>query len=386
MGKRIILYEHAGSSNHGCEAIIRSTVEIFKHEDIILSSFAPDEDIKYNLNKICKVESCAGVVKRDINYFISRLCSKWFNNNEKYWKLSFKDFLEHVVPGDIYLSTGGDNYCYDTKIKGCMFLNKGIKQRGGKTVLWGASIEPDIIENKTVQEDLKLYDLIVARESITYKALLKSGLTNVFLCPDPAFLLKPEKVSLENESKGKEYIGINISPMILDNAIDSNIVYENYKRLIYYILQKTKFSILLIPHVVWKGGDDREVIRKLSQEFIDDRIKIVEDNNCCVLKGYIEKCKFFIGARTHTTIASYSCNIPTLVIGYSVKAKGIAYDLLGTIEGNVIPVQCIDKPDLLLDAFCKLVDKENEIHNKLFEAQKGYIEKYKQLKEIILAL
>mgnify|MGYP005864564267 CR=1 FL=1 len=45
-------------------------------------------------------------------------------------------------------------------------MNKGIKQRGGKTVLWGASIEPDIIENKTVQEDLKLYDLIVAREHL----------------------------------------------------------------------------------------------------------------------------------------------------------------------------------------------------------------------------
>lgn len=387
MKKKITLYEHAGSSNHGCEAIIRSTVELFGQEDVTLASFAPDEDIKYGLDQICKVEACASIVKRNFKYFISRLYSKYFNDNEKYWKLCFGKFFDNVDPGSIYLSTGGDNYCYDTKIKGCMFLNKGIKQKGGKTVLWGASIEPDIIADEVIQEDLKLYDLIVARESITYKALLSNGLTNVCLCPDPAFLLKPEQVSLTNNIVGREFVGINISPMILDNSVDSSIVYENYKLLIHYILDNTNFSVLMIPHVVWNGGDDRCVIEKLCQEFDgNDRIIVIEDNNCCILKGYISKCRFFIGARTHTTIASYSCNIPTLVVGYSVKAKGIAVDLLGTANGYVIPVQSMDEPDLLLAAFRKLVDEENELRNKLSDAQLGYSEQYKKMKEKILRL
>lgn len=386
MKESIILYEHAGSSNHGCEAIIRSTVQLFDQEDVKLASFSPQEDIKYGLNEICKVEACANAVERNLRYFISRFYSKVFNNSEKYWKLSFGRFFDGVDRGSIYLSTGGDNYCYDTKIKGCMFLNKGIKRRGGKTVLWGASIEPDIIADKTVHEDLKLYDLIVARESITYKALLSNGLTNVCLCPDPAFMLKPESVTLTDDVIGRDIVGINISPMILDNSADSGIVYENYKVLIRYILDNTDFFILMIPHVVWDGGDDRCVIQKLCREFNDSRIIVAEDNNCCILKGYISKCRFFVGARTHTTIASYSCNIPTIVVGYSVKAEGIAVDLLGTTDGYVVPVQSMDKTDLLLSAFCKLVDNENEIRDKLSHSQSGYREQYKNVKEKILSL
>lgn len=387
MKKKIILYEHAGSSNHGCEAIIRSTAKLFDQEEVILASFAPEEDIKYGLDQICKVEACAGQVKRNLKYFISRLYSKYFHNNEKYWELSFDSFFNSVVPGSIYLSTGGDNYCYDTKIKGCMFINKGIKQKGGKTVLWGASIEPEIIEDKVVQEDLRLYDLIVARESITYKALLSNGINNVCLCPDPAFMLETQNVVLEDANTKKEFIGINISPMILDNSIDSNLVYENYKILMRYILDNTRFSILMIPHVVWNGGDDRLVIEKLCKDMGNrDRVIVVEDNTCCVLKGYISKCRFFVGARTHTTIASYSCNIPTLVVGYSVKARGIALDLLGKTDDYVIPVQSINKPDLLLNAFCNLVSQEDEVRNKLSNAQLDYFKQYKKVKEKILSL
>ena len=51
----------------------------------------------------------------------------------------------------------------------------------------------------------------------------------------------------------------------------------------------------------------------------------------------------FIGARTHATIAAYSSCVPTLVVGYSIKARGIAKDLFGTDEGYVLPVQALAK-------------------------------------------
>ena len=62
------------------------------------------------------------------------------------------------------------------------------------------------------------------------------------------------------------------------------------------------------------------------------RVVFFEDHNCMELKGIISKCRFFVGARTHSTIAAYSMGIPTLVVGYSVKARGIARDLLGGEE------------------------------------------------------
>ena len=53
------------------------------------------------------------------------------------------------------------------------------------------------------------------------------------------------------------------------------------------------------------------------------------------LKGFIARCRFFVGARTHATIAAYSSCIPTFSVGYSIKAKGIAQDIFGTYKNYV---------------------------------------------------
>ena len=82
------------------------------------------------------------------------------------------------------------------------------------------------------------------------------------------------------------------------------------------------------------------------------------------LKGIISKCRFFVGARTHSTIAAYSMGIPTLVVGYSVKARGIARDLFGGEEGYVLPVQKLTR-DKLISAFKNIMIKEKEIQKKL---------------------
>ena len=81
------------------------------------------------------------------------------------------------------------------------------------------------------------------------------------------------------------------------------------------------------------GNNDLEVLAQLYDEFKDnDRIMLIGDHNCMELKGYIARCRFFVGARTHATIAAYSSCVPTLVLGYSVKSRGIARDLFGNEE------------------------------------------------------
>ena len=78
---------------------------------------------------------------------------------------------------------------------------------------------------------------------------------------------------------------------------------------------------------------------------------IIGDAPAALLKGYISKCSFFVGARTHSTIAAYSTGVPTLVIGYSVKSRGIATDLFGAYENYVIPVQDICDPQALIRSY-----------------------------------
>ena len=83
---------------------------------------------------------------------------------------------------------------------------------------------------------------------------------------------------------------------------------------------------------------------------------MIEDHNAEELKGFIARCKYLVAARTHASIAAYSSKIPTLVVGYSIKAKGIAKDLFGTDEGYVVAVQSLKKVNDLKDRFVWLME------------------------------
>ena len=54
--KKINLYYHTGSANHGCEAIVRGTHKILGGK-LRLFSFQPKEELKYKLNEILEVEA-----------------------------------------------------------------------------------------------------------------------------------------------------------------------------------------------------------------------------------------------------------------------------------------------------------------------------------------
>jgi polysaccharide pyruvyl transferase WcaK-like protein len=82
--------------------------------------------------------------------------------------------------------------------------------------------------------------------------------------------------------------------------------------------------------------------------------------NAIQYKGYIARMRFFIGARTHATIAAYSNLVPTMVLGYSVKSKGIAKDIFGE-ERLVLSLQKISDSELLIASFEELQRDELEI-------------------------
>lgn len=53
----IKLYYHNGSTNHGCEAIVRATQKILNCKNIILYSRKPDTDFQYKLNDIVEIQA-----------------------------------------------------------------------------------------------------------------------------------------------------------------------------------------------------------------------------------------------------------------------------------------------------------------------------------------
>lgn len=372
--RNFLLYAHGSSANHGCEAIVRTTVKLLslKKEDVTLVSFQPKQDDAYNINELCKVMRIKekSKPKKGIPFVKAYLKMKILKDYVPMDNLA-EATAAGVKAGDIALSVGGDNYCYPGW-EGLLRENRKWRQNGLKTVLWGCSVEPDIIKEPDVANDLAKFDLITARESISYEALKSINNSTVFV-PDSAFFLDKRETDDTKKMETGKYVGINLSPLVLERESKEGITFKNYCGLIDAILEKTNLNVLLIPHVVVEGNDDREILKKLYDLYCDtNRIQLVEDASCEVIKAYISKCRFFVGARTHATIAAYSLGIPTIVLGYSVKAIGIARDLFGTEEGYVVPVQSLVEEGELAGAFEFLLENEKAIKDCLENIMEGY--------------
>lgn len=379
----VVLYPHGGSGNHGCEAIVRTTCQITGIKDVTLFSASPQEDEKVGLHHICRVQSDHQSISRyNWNYLKAWYQLKIQKDVSAFDRLYFSPIIKAALSSDYLLSIGGDNYCYGAPAY-IYLINRIVRKQHIRTILWGCSIEPDSLQGEML-EDLRGYTRIVARESITYQALMDHGLKQAVLIPDPAFQLNRIDLSLPEGFIEGNTVGINVSPMIIGYEKSQGMTLQNYITLIQFLIDETDMQIALIPHVVWSHNDDRIPLKILYDRFKETgRICMIEDHNAEELKGYIARCRFMVVARTHASIAAYSQEVPTLVVGYSVKAKGIATDLFGTDQNYVIPVQALQKKDDLTDAFVYLLKNEDNIRMHLKSFMPEYKNRVLQLKDIL---
>lgn len=368
------LYAHGGSANHGCEALARSTIQsLGEGNQFTLLSERPEEDLKYGLNEITRIESSQDTLPVGLQGFLYKLKMKLTHDERIYYKSIYRNAIRKSGDTDIAIAIGGDNYCYKGFAEQFGVLNDMFISHKIPCILWGCSIDPHRI-NKRLIEHLNKYQLITARESITYKALKESGIKNLYLIPDTAFKLKKIESELPEGFSPTNTVGINLSPLISGYESNKGITYANYENLIAFILQHTDLHIALIPHVVWSHNDDRSTLNMLYQKYINsDRVILLEDCNAMELKGYISRCRFLIAARTHASIAGYSTGVPTLVVGYSVKAVGIASDLFGTAKKYVLPVNALSRKEELSEAFDWLMKHEENIRNHYSQRLNNYI-------------
>ena len=72
-----------------------------------------------------------------------------------------------------------------------------------------------------------------------------------------------------------------------------------------------------------------------------------------------------------------------MVVGYSVKARGIAKDIFGTEENYVIPVQSLSKGNELVIGFQWLMAHEQDIKSHYAKMMPDYIGKVYQIQSIL---
>ena len=365
---RFALYHHVGSGNRGCEALAVSTSAMLREsfsEKPRLYSLHPDEDLQSgyaDISGIAAVPIDQSALSRPLTA-PQKIHLKLLSKREPFAADAYYfDLLYRSLPleeDDVFLSIGGDTDCYgeNTQMRA---MNRRLKKLGKRTILWGCSLDESSFSPGNA-EDLRTYDAIFARDTGTSMLLREHGFRrNIFQHPDPAFTLRAKRLAFPDGIPEDNLIGVNASPLVFSYARGEGIGMRAYELLIEYLLQKTDCNVLLIPHVFWSFSDDREVLGALYGKYASSgRVFMLPGMySAAEIKGFIARCRAFVGARTHATIAAYSSLVPTLVLGYSVKSVNIAVDLFGTTDGLVVPIDALRHPDGLRDAFAGLLRDE----------------------------
>jgi len=347
--KKFYLTGQNNFGNRGCEAIVRSTVVMLTQTFGQVEVLVPSADIARDQQQwpessqygVRFVEAYLPVHNR---YWVhlQRLPFRVLKKID--WPFPFlKKLRDEINSVDAVLSVGGDNYSLDYRFPSLLMGIDRLAMELGKPVfIWGASVGPFESEPHfvpTIREHLAKMTMIFTRESITYNYLTnKLGLSNVFEMVDPAFTLNKEFVDTAPfwpQEGERGVIGLNISPLIERYKEKGQNLRAETIQFIYDAVSKG-FSVLLVPHVTpldgaEKNNDALYMTNMLAElETLGNAVSIMPSHfNASQIKQVISQLRYFIGARTHATIAALSSAIPTLSIAYSVKAKGINKDLLG---------------------------------------------------------
>lgn len=370
---RFLYLGQTSMANRGCEALIRSTTALIRERIPEARFFCPSADRARDLAQWPTAEA-DGIDFVDVPGFSQRL--KWWNRAKRVLPMvagidppayplsgAFRQLIDQA---DAVLMTGGDIVSLDYGVFSLYhwtsMVDAGVRA-GKPTHLLAASVgpftrQPDV-ERRMVRH-LKGYTSISVRETATEAYLRGLGIEGTALVADPAFTMVP--AAWDDAAifqPGTDYLGINFSPVVRSArgdeesaaAFDAEIV-----RFIASVIERTAMNVVLVSHVDPLGDSPINSDRLYMKGLLDrlpktDRVSLLPKLlNTVQLKAAIGKCRYFIGARTHATVAALSQSVPTGSIAYSVKALGINRDLFGDTR-YVLPT-----PDVSFDTLWAQLD------------------------------
>ena len=167
------------------------------------------------------------------------------------------------------------------------------------------------------------------------------------LVADPAFLLgQPDReegdalFAHHRAGEGRPTVALSTSNAICHwMGSDGDRHLETWLEIVRWLRSELDANVILIPHVQETSArnDDRVlatiIMRRLGY---DPGVRLAGgDLSAGDFKAIVSRCDFVVAERMHAAIAGLSTGVPTLVIGYSIKAEGILTDLLGaTLMGS----------------------------------------------------
>lgn len=343
--------------NRGCEALIRSNVKtirsIYPTAEFLVPSLRPDLDAAQwpdAQNLGVRFVSAEPLSPRVRWWGRARRRLKFLEGHPPPVRLT-PETLDAIRQSDALLMTGGDNISLDYDLESLYFwtgICESAITMGKPVVLWAGSVGPFSSvpsAERRMKKFLAKLPLITVRETPSFDYLKSLGLANVEQVADPAFVLDfepaPETITARF-NRDRPVLGFNISPLILKfrtSDADRDALENEVTGFLHDLVTQGKMDVLLVPHVdPLDGSTDNSdwsymsnLLAKLRHSGSpSDHIDILPRHlNAAQLKDVIRRCTYFMAARTHATVAAMSQGVPTTSIAYSIKAKGINYDLFG---------------------------------------------------------
>jgi len=252
--------------------------------------------------------------------------------------------LEEIRSADAVIATGGDifgsEYGHRSLLSHLAPL-QAARKAGKPFFLHAHSIGPFKNEQDKAAfvETARDAAFITVRERKSYEYVLQElgfPKEKTALCADPAFLLKPTPAPWRayfQIPQDAPLVALTPSQAVcnwMGSDYDKHL--ETWSVVVETILKEFKARILFVPHVqeISPYNDDRVLATALLRRFqYDPRLQIAGgDFAAADFKGMIKQCDMAISERMHAAIAGLSTAVPTLAVGYSVKAEGILADLL----------------------------------------------------------
>lgn len=237
-------------------------------------------------------------------------------------------------------------------------------------------------------------DVAFSRDALSAKEVNAVIGDKVIETTDLAFALPFDK-NAHAFDPTKTHIGLNISALLWDgghaDTIRLTTSYRDYcKRIIEVLTARPDVVVHLIPHVISltnysHGENDYRACEEVHAMY-PDTVLAPPFSDPIEAKNYISQMSFFLGARMHATIGSFSSGVVTIPFSYSKKFEGLYGNLeypyvisatkVSTEEAVETTLSYIEDPAPLKEAqataMTKIEGKLGTILNKLASyARKG---------------
>ena len=295
---------------------------------------------------------------------------------------SVKRAMDAFRNADVVLSTAGDNFSSTSSnlhmhigfIKTAVAFKKPV-------FLIGCSVDPFTNKRKykSFCEAARNIRLVTARESISFKYLqsMNLGDARIELAADPAFCLEPNMEKIQkilgayHISDEKPIVGIAPSQAITYYTKLPYVAhFKVLQNLIEFLMKELRYHVVLIPHVreVSVKGNDDVICEKLYRNlnFPKDMSIISLDHSAEEIRALMSKLDLLVAERMHAAIAGLAQQVPTFVIGYSIKAEGILGDIFGfeNLMDYMVPINKLNE-ETLETCVKNLIDKKDEVNKYL---------------------